>query len=475
MNTAAVYLRVSTEDQTEYSPDAQLREMQQYAAAHGIRIDPRYIFSDEGISGRSAEKRPGFLEMIRTAKRADHPFSIILVHKFDRFARSREDSVVYKSILRRCGVSVVSVKEPISEGNYAGVMEAIYESFAEAYSINLSQEVKKGMTEKALRGQLQTSPPYGYRAKDHCLVPNPEEADWVRFLFAGFSDGKSCYTLAKELNSAGQRTHRGNPFESRGVEYILRNPVYIGFLRWNPSGRLGRGPDNAERIVVRGSHPPLIDQRLWQHVQEMLQKKKKIAASHARPPSCRKHWLSGLLRCANCEAALIWTKPGYYRCGRYLRGSCTTSQHISSSTAESLVWQALRVHLSHVSQPSFRALHRNDEKRNIIQRQLAHLKTREQRIQEGFLSGLFDANQAKQLNQNLAGELNELMEKKREYEASTQHSFEEDVRSQLLQIRCGEIPLEFSVDRLYSAVSCIVASVLVSKKDNKLYILYRDC
>ena len=91
---AAAYIRVSTDDQTEYSPDAQLAAMRRYAEANDILIDPAHIYRDEGISGRSAAKRPGFQAMISAAKRKDHPFDIILVHKLDRFARSREDSVV---------------------------------------------------------------------------------------------------------------------------------------------------------------------------------------------------------------------------------------------------------------------------------------------------------------------------------------------------------------------------------------------
>ena len=162
IKTAAAYIRVSTEDQTEYSPDAQLRELREYASSHNMILDDRFVYADEGISGRKADKRPAFQEMIRTAKLKDHPFDVILVHKFDRFARSREDSVVYKSMLKRCGVDVISIKEPLAEGSYSGVMEAIYESFAEAYSINLGTEVKKGMTEKARRGEIQTAPPYGY-------------------------------------------------------------------------------------------------------------------------------------------------------------------------------------------------------------------------------------------------------------------------------------------------------------------------
>ena len=101
---AAAYLRVSTEEQTEFSPEAQLRALETYATAHGLTLDSRHSFRAAGLSGRRAETRPGFMAMIRAARSPQRPFDVILVHRFDRFARSREDSVVYKSMLRReCG------------------------------------------------------------------------------------------------------------------------------------------------------------------------------------------------------------------------------------------------------------------------------------------------------------------------------------------------------------------------------------
>ncbi|WP_455719039.1 recombinase family protein, partial [Anaerosporobacter sp.] len=96
MNTAAIYIRVSTEDQTDYSPDAQKRLISTYANQHNLVVPKEYIFIDEGISGRRADKRPAFMQMIRIAKKKPRPFDVILVHKFDRFSRSREDSILYK-------------------------------------------------------------------------------------------------------------------------------------------------------------------------------------------------------------------------------------------------------------------------------------------------------------------------------------------------------------------------------------------
>ena len=94
-----------------------------------------------------------FQQMIGTAKQKSHPFDAILVWKFSRFARNREDSVVYKSMLRKqCGVEVVSISEQIGEDKTSILIEALLEAMDEYYSINLSEEVVRGMSEKARRG-----------------------------------------------------------------------------------------------------------------------------------------------------------------------------------------------------------------------------------------------------------------------------------------------------------------------------------
>lgn len=73
----------------------------------------------ESISGRKAEKRHDFQRMIGLAKTKPRPFSVIIVWKYSRFARNQEESIVYKSLLRRqCGIDVLSVSEPLVDGPF---------------------------------------------------------------------------------------------------------------------------------------------------------------------------------------------------------------------------------------------------------------------------------------------------------------------------------------------------------------------
>lgn len=153
MNTAAAYIRVSTDDQIEFSPDSQLKAIRKYAKDHELILPDEFIFVDEGISGRKADKRPSFQRMIGTAKLKPKPFDVILLWKFSRFARNRQDSIVYKSMLRKqCGIDVISISEQLSEDNTSVLIEALIEAMDEYYSLNLAEEVKRGMSEKFSRG-----------------------------------------------------------------------------------------------------------------------------------------------------------------------------------------------------------------------------------------------------------------------------------------------------------------------------------
>lgn len=125
---AALYIRVSTDRQEELSPDAQKRLLIDYAKKNGIIVNSEHIYIENGISGKSANNRPEFQKMIATAKMKPRPFDVILVWKFSRFARNQDESVFYKSILRKkCGIDVVSITEPISEGMYGRLIEMIIE------------------------------------------------------------------------------------------------------------------------------------------------------------------------------------------------------------------------------------------------------------------------------------------------------------------------------------------------------------
>ena len=85
MKVAAAYIRVSTDDQIEFSPDSQLEKIKLYAEKNQMLLPKDFIFLDEGISGTSVNKREEFLKMIEDAKK--HKFDLILTKEISRFSR----------------------------------------------------------------------------------------------------------------------------------------------------------------------------------------------------------------------------------------------------------------------------------------------------------------------------------------------------------------------------------------------------
>lgn len=407
---AAAYVRVSTDDQMELSPDSQMEKIREYAAKNGLLLLSEYIFHDDGISGRAAEKRPGFQQMIATAKDPSHPFDVIIVWKFSRFARNQEESIFYKSILRsKCKVDVVSVSEPLIAGPFGSLIERIIEWMDEFYSVRLAEEVKRSMTVNAKNGSLQATPSFGYRVENRQLVIVPEEAEIVREIFLRFISGDAMFRIAKDLSARGIRTHRGNPFENRTVDYILNNPVYLGKLRWTPTGRTRRNFKNEDSIIADALHEPIIDVETWDAAQARCAELKKSYKRYGKPSSERKHWLCGVVRCSACGATLIWANPHFMKCNNYAHGRCTTTQHIAVEALEESFLAQLQHDLTFAESVACvvqAAKPAHSDQR--LQQQRARIVSRIDRLRESYLDGVETLETYKAARQQMQAQLDDL-------------------------------------------------------------------
>lgn len=407
---AAAYVRVSTDDQMELSPDSQMEKIREYAAKNGLLLLSEYIFHDDGISGRAAEKRPGFQQMIATAKDPSHPFDTIIVWKFSRFARNQEESIFYKSILRsKCKVDVVSVSEPLIAGPFGSLIERIIEWMDEFYSVRLAEEVKRSMTVNAKNGTLQATPSFGYRVENRQLVIVPEEAEIIREIFRRFISGDAMFRIAKDLSARGVRTHRGNPFENRTIDYILNNPVYLGKLRWTPTGRTRRNFKNEDSIISAALHEPIIDAETWDAAQARCAELKKSYKRYGKPSSERKHWLCGVVRCSACGATLIWANPHFMKCNNYAHGRCTTTQHIAIESLEESFLAQLQHDLTFAESvacvvQAAKPAHSDQH----LQQQRAHIVSRIDRLRESYLDGVETLETYKAARQQMQAQLDDL-------------------------------------------------------------------
>lgn len=412
---AAAYIRVSTEDQTEYSPAAQLKAIEDYASRNNMYIVNTY--ADEGISGRSAKKRPAFMEMVATAKKykgkQNKPFEVILVHKFDRFSRNREESIVYKSMLRKeCGIKVISITEHIEDDKFSVILEAMLEAMAEYYSLNLSDEVKKGMTEKAERGEYMTTAPFGYKWKNGRLVINEDEATYIKHIFESFANGtRNKSQLACELNDLGIKTHRGNKIELRTIDYILKNITYKGYTRWSPEGKKNyRIISNDNVIIKKGSHEPIISEELFEKAQDKL--RLTAMTTRKRAKEVRKHWLTGIIKCSSCGASLSYIKStNSLQCINYQHATCRISHSIIEKKAAAAIMKELNNIISandltdyiKFTTPS-KDMSREQQ---LITKTVENLNNRLQRLKEAYLDGIIDLLEFKAEKTSITNQITE--------------------------------------------------------------------
>ncbi len=330
IKTAALYIRVSTNDQVEYSPDSQIKLCYKYAKEHEIEINPTYIFREDGISGTKADKRPQFQLMISTAKKKPKPFDCILVYDFSRFARNKDESVMYKTLLRKkLDIDVISITQPLSEGKESIILESMYEAMDEYYSLNLAENSIRGKLEKASRGEHQGDAPYGYKYDKNTKTIQvvPEQAEIVKMIYNKWIQPETkLLALCRELNELGIRTKKGKPFENRTIKWILHNPAYIGYS-WFRKGGIQRKWYADDIIKVKAKHEPILTEEIWNKAQEKnkLHEEKFKNSIHEEP--LHDNIFRGILVCKDCGKTLsrceVKNRRSYFQCNSYRNGTCT--------------------------------------------------------------------------------------------------------------------------------------------------------
>lgn len=398
--TGALYIRVSTSDQTELSPDAQKRLLLEYAKKNDIIISKEFIFI-ESVSGRHAQKRPEFQRMIGMAKQSSHPIDIILVWKFSRFARNQEESIVYKSMLKKDNVDVVSISEPLIDGPFGSLIERIIEWMDEYYSIRLSGEVLRGMKEKALKHGYQTSPCLGYQATGNGdpFVINEKEYEIVSYIMDLYDNQNLDETaIARKCNDMGFRTKRGNRFERRNIDRILRNPFYCGTVVWNG-------------IEFEGTHETRIAKDRYENRMKLMSMRKRPVK--ARNVSTCKHWLSGLIKCSVCGATLSYNANSscpFFQCWKYAKGFHETSMSLSVRKAENAVIEYFdRI----LAGEDFTYVYKGKKTESapqieLLQKELSKLSMRESRIKDAYECGIDTLEEYKANKERLAANRMEL-------------------------------------------------------------------
>ncbi|KPV62584.1 MAG: Recombinase [Candidatus Bathyarchaeota archaeon BA2] len=203
--------------------------------------------------------------MIKNAQK-NKTIDAVIVHKIDRFSRNI-DFYAYKAILEKEGVRLLSVTENIDENPSGEFIENVLVAMAQFYSRNLAEEVLKGMREKFERGERPVKALIGYKnvrdEKGHSQIVEDKDTSYlIKQMFRLYATGQySLGSLSEEMGRRGLKTKRGKFLSPEQIKKILRNKFYIGkMIMWNKE--------------VQGKHKPIIDERFFNQVQNILAERK---------------------------------------------------------------------------------------------------------------------------------------------------------------------------------------------------------
>ena len=437
----ALYSRVSTSEQSEHGYS--IHEQEQVLIKEVVKNYPGYDYEtyiDSGISGKNIEGRPAMKRLLQDVK--DNKIEMVLSWKLNRVSRSMRDVFNIIHEFKEHGVGYKSISENIDTSNASGeVLVTMFGLIGSIERQTLISNVKFSMNAKARSGEAITGRVLGYKlsfnplTQKNDLVIEENEANIVREIFDLYlNHNKGLKAITTILNKKGYRTIKKNPFSVFGVKYILNNPVYKGFVRfnnhqnWSVQRRSGKSDEN-DVILVKGKHEAIISEEVFDQVHE------KLASKSFKPgrPIGGDFYLRSLIKCPECGNNMICrrtyyktkkskerTIKRYYICSLFNR-SGSSACHSNSINAE-VVERVINVHLNRIlSQPDIikqiasnvieelkqKYSSQPEIKYDIdsLEKQKAKIKTQQERLLELFLDDQMDSEMLKakqsQMNQQL--------------------------------------------------------------------------
>jgi DNA invertase Pin-like site-specific DNA recombinase len=264
---AVIYARYSSVEQREESIEGQLRECSEFAKRKGYTIVHSYI--DRAISGKRADNRPQFQQLIADSKQGN--FEYVICWKIDRFSRDKYESVMYKSALKKNNVSVISATEPIDDSPEGKLMESIFEGFSEYFIADLTLKVSRGMTENILKGKYNgRALTFGYVIdEDRHFQYDPVKAPIVTDIFKRYANDETIKSITDDLRAKGIKTNQNAIPSYNFVNNMLKNRRYLGEYKFGET-------------VNTNAIPLLVEPIIFEKCQQLL------AGNKLRPASFRR-------------------------------------------------------------------------------------------------------------------------------------------------------------------------------------------
>ena len=336
--TAGAYLRKSRMEEGMDTEEILRRHragLLECAQRHGLLVEDWY---PEVVSGESLYARPQMLRLLEDVEAGR--YDAVLCMDLDRLSRGRmKDQGIILDAFRDSGTRIVTPEKVYDLSDEIDDELAEFKTFMSRreYKI-INKRLRRGLHRSIQDGCYVANAPYGYRKVTIDRRPTLEiyepEAKFVRLMYQLYAGGCGCVSVANQINAMGARPHRSSAFSRNSVAAILRNPTYIGKVVWDQRTHLKKsGKGSQKHVTIRnprekwtvtdGLHPPIVEQALYDKVQDIM-------AGRYRPAyqdGTTKSPLAGLVFCANCGGhmqRMTFRGTAYLVCPR--KGCCAAAK-----------------------------------------------------------------------------------------------------------------------------------------------------
>lgn len=459
-----------------------------------IKSAPNWIFIngyiDEGISGKSVNKRDAFLQMIEDAK--NDRFDLILTKSVPRFARNTLDSIKYTQELLKYSVGVYFLNDNIntflSDSEFRLTLMA---SIAQDDLRKLSENVKFGLKQSIKRGVvLGSNNIYGYVKNKGTLEIVDKEAVVVKKIFTLYDSYCSLKKVSIALEKLGYFNRKGKVFDTTTIRRILMNPKYKGYYCGNKTTVLDYKSGITKKLSKdkwliykdNGKIPPIVTEELWDRVNYELEKKQICYSNKQRLVVRSNYAYSGKLICK--EHNVAYTRSGvkkgrvndyhYWSCRLYKRGiECCESPLLKENEIDILFKDIISKFLKNKDKVKKSLMNRVKEhyiysnltqKVSSLNKKLTELEIKKEKLLELVTNNFITNQEFSKKNEKVNIEMNNIKAELKDIEIKNNHkdNFEEK-----LEILYKQLDKELDIDYNFTSfMDLLIDKVYVSKINN---------
>ncbi len=404
-NECVVYTRVSSAKQMDgLSLDVQIKAAKEYIEKHKLIVKE---FFGGTYESAAKDERKEFQRMIEYLKKTKNKISKILVYSLDRFSRN-ENSIWLSSQLRKLGIEVVSITQPIDTTNPAGIMQQkMLFIFGEFDNQLRRQKSMAGVKEHLIQGEWVTAPPVGYdiikHNKERKIVVNQTGQIIKKMFYWKTKERMPNVEIQQRLKACGL------DYSLRRIGEILVNPFYCGKMVHKA----------LEGEVVDGRHEKVVSEAIFLEANNiMAEKKLGLQTKKERLEIALKRFM----KCATCNQPMRgYIAKGYdmpyYKCNTPGCKCNRNANEVNSKFAK--VLEGFRINQTYIPlikeqlQITFQehnaSLQKNEE---AITCQLTAIRQKLERLEERFILEELSADLYQKYKLRFEKEIEEIEAKK---------------------------------------------------------------